>query len=173
MGQALDWTQEKGNPFDYKKTYEDFTKDSEYKIKKEMPDVPKIMARIKMNIPLYSMHTIEELSHANLVHNMYEDSAKLDKHLNAHDAITIYLDYPLGKIVEITSYAIRRTFEEQSERRYFFTVGQIAWEIAKIYADIYQNKWEKVGVWGHGLSDLHLEEIQIRDGNILTIYVGS
>lgn len=170
----LNWNKEKGNPYKFsEKTYEDFTRDTEFRIIKEMPDVPKILERIKMDIRLKDMEGIKKLDQANLVKCSLDDNKKLDKRLKPFDALTVYLDYPFGKVVEVTIYAIKRTFSSQSQRLYFFTVGMIAWEIAKVYGDVYKNQWEKVGVYGHGFSDLYLEEIQIRKDNVLTLYVGS
>lgn len=78
------------------------------------------------------------------------------------DTIYIYTDYPFSKMVEISIPPLESTYLDRTS--YFFTVGYILWEIAKVYEDIFSKKWEEVGVYGHKLSDLGIESIDFFEG---------
>lgn len=76
--------------------------------------------------------------------------------------MTAILTYPLHKPVRVD--IVRETN--------FWFVGEVVWEICKAYEDIY--KKSKANVWGHVLSDLVIEGLEIdTDTYQIDVTVGS
>lgn len=72
---------------------------------------------------------------------------------------TIYIDYPLGCTVA-------------TEAHFAKCVGELLWHAAKAYTEIYDDP-EKYKIWGHHITDLYFEGINIYESGSVELIIGS
>lgn len=192
--QSANWNPTKGNPFDFSDTDNYITCDPPLiKIaSKSICDaedyeevLPPIITTVKFNTHFKTAFEAIKYPHqSKLIDAVEEKSYEKEKYISGRDMImspdgsihvkktpvnpvTVYLDYPFNQIAEVTINPYINDNEP------FMDFGYLVWQISRAYADIYKNKWEEFGIWGHAFEDLWLEIMQIRENNIITIYVGS
>lgn len=92
--------------------------------------------------------------------------------------LTMDLTYPLHVIARVTVplyvQVDEGTREDDKPYRYVYrhmSVGYLCHQIARAYQAIYAAH-ERFGVWGHGIEDLVIERLRIRD-NLVEVSIGS
>lgn len=95
------------------------------------------------------------------------------------DYVDVLIGYPLSNEVMIRIYPMARTpAYEGAETTMVMSVGYILWQVALAYRQIYTEDangtgpWDW-GVWGHTLTDLVFEGIEIFDDNFCVVLIGS
>lgn len=184
--QLLNWDSEKGNPFDYEISnhHDTISEDTQWEIiegNKELKPIKTIRSNIHLKL-LASM----DLKYISLLNGIDEDKKESITYLEMIDKrklidikkpIIVWFDYPFNKIIKATIYPLVRTFDKDehsgSKRIILDYIGYLMWQISRVYADIYKNHWESVGVWGHGFDDLYLEGLEICNGNEIGLMIGS
>lgn len=53
------------------------------------------------------------------------------------------------------------------------SVGELLWEVSNKYKEVYNEPNNKYGIWGHGIGDLFIEGVVIKDGGIIELQMGS
>lgn len=173
------WNSEKGNPFDYDtcncKSEDIISVDTEWEIVEKSEKKNSRIKEISFNHHLKTLSTINK-EQSDLIQGTDNNGLMkyVDKEIDISKPVIVYLSYPFKKKVEVTIYPLLRTFNgAELDSAYIGHIGYYAWQIAKIYADIYKTHWEEVGIWGHGFSDLFLEGIEICEKNIFELHIGS
>jgi hypothetical protein len=172
----LNWTPDKGNPYDYSvfnapKTYS--FSDNKIIISEKKLRKMKEKMRIRFNHRLALLATLT-CEQAHLMHGIYKNDGfnfLEKKELNYEKEVTLFLSYPFKKQIEVIINPMLITRKDKSIHN--SNIGYYAWQIANAYAEIYKNHWEEVGVWGHGFGDLFLEGIIIMEKNNLLVSIGS
>lgn len=189
------WNPGKGNPFDYSSMI--------VEQKFDMPEInimdwdadadmdallPEIITNVNFNVHLKTVfETIKTPDQAfKLLQATEEKSYQKEKYISgremieAHDGsvsvkeavvspIKVYLDYPFGKIAEI----IINPYVDSNYKKQRMDFGYVIWQVSRVYAEIYKNRWEEFGIWGHAFEDLYLEIMEIRNDNVITMFIGS
>jgi len=78
---------------------------------------------------------------------------------------TFDLTYPLSKVARVTIKPYTCNKREQ------MSVGYLLWQLARAYKAVYK-KHKQYGVWGHAISDLAFESLEIKD-NVGIVGIGS
>lgn len=173
------WNSKKGNPFDYDtcncKSEDIISVDTEWEIVEKSEQKKKLIKEISFNHHLKTLSTINQ-AQSDLIQGTDNNGLikYIDKELDINKPVIVYLNYPFKKTVKVTIYPLVRIFKgAKTDSTYISHIGYYAWQIAKIYADIYKNHWKEVGIWGHGFSDLFLEGIEIYEKNTFELHIGS
>ncbi|MEM6265788.1 MAG: hypothetical protein AAGI38_25020, partial [Bacteroidota bacterium] len=91
--------------------------------------------------------------------------------------LQVFATYPFSKPLAIEIYPYGYTWVMDSKATHQaenqFSVGYILWQISRAYADIYENNWEHVGIWGHEFMDLAFNSIKFQSGNIALLNLDS
>jgi len=90
----------------------------------------------------------------------------------AGDAPTLVvdIDYPLRKLVRLTIPPAN--FKTNLGEFHMMSPGYFMWVIAKEYRRIYEHH-EDYGIWGHGISDLVFELIDVQESGHVDLAIGS
>ncbi|MFN7116115.1 MAG: hypothetical protein ACK4TA_04910 [Saprospiraceae bacterium] len=175
----LNWTPDEGQPYYYPSDYYLITEPT-WKILKEdeankvfdyFQQPRNLIDKIELNLTSYvwCFHLIEHVGITKTISDLkgrtyLEDFADLDF------ILTTYIDYPFHNgIVEVKILPIKYQYADSSE----FWVGYIFWQISKVYAEIYKNHWQEVGVYGHCFGDLAFSELIIDENYIAELIVES
>ena len=172
----LNWDTTKDNPYDYEMGFgfEDKFTPPTFQIA-NAENNEKTVQKIRFDLNLKALSTIK-LSQVTLISGMCDSKMLLffdEKYLDCSQPITVWLTYPFRHKVKATIYPWVRHFKNSGSERCMDYVGYLVWQIAIVYAEIYKNHVESVGVWGHGFSDLFLEGMNIKEGNIIELLIGS
>lgn len=126
------------------------------------------------NLRLWTLHLIENVEISTLITHSEEHLPYIDiEDENINVPLKVYLDYPFSVCVEAEIFPLRRKELYETEYHGYFPVGYLFWQVAKVYADIYKNHWEEVGVWGHGLSDLIVNGCEIYEDYSVMLVLSS
>ncbi|MBI4929436.1 MAG: hypothetical protein HY841_01645 [Bacteroidetes bacterium] len=173
----LNWNPTKGNPFDYQiHNYKDtISNDTEWKIEKRTNTKEKPIKQI------YFFHHLKTLASLNLKFIELLNGVDkgnivtlLDKqYIDCTKPIVVWFTYPFSQNVKATIYPLVRTFDESKQQIISEHAGYLIWQIARVYAEIYQNHWESVGIYGHGFADLYLEGLEFFKNNEVELLMGA
>ncbi len=93
--------------------------------------------------------------------------AYTESYLQDDEPLIVDLDYPLSKIARVTVYPYKtRSMSmdgEPYESEPRMSLGYLLWSLAQAYVQVYEQHKE-YGVWGHSITDLVFEELQISAG---------
>ncbi len=173
----LNWTPDKGNPYEYsafntKATYMLFENQINIGEKLKLQKM-KEKLKIKFNHSLALLATLN-LEQTALIFGVYKGDGFTfleKKELNCEKEVSVVLDYPFEKMAKVIVNPLLIKYENDS--RYESNIGYYAYQIAKAYEEIYKNAWKEIGVWGHGFGDLYLEGISVMNDNQLLVSIGS
>lgn len=99
---------------------------------------------------------------------------KTDNLLNGDEPVKVYSFYPFSIMIEQIINPINYTsYLAEIRTQKLITWGYIAWQVGKLYAELYQKYSDEVGVYGHSMSDLQLVGLKVFKENIITITVNS
>lgn len=100
---------------------------------------------------------------------------EIDVGLEFEKPMYVYSSYPFEKMVEIRIKPIEatRVLKEKIQTYQEYNLGYILWQVSRVYEEIYKNRWEEIGVWGHIFSDLAFGSIKIYDENIIYVNLDS
>jgi len=172
----LNWNSTKGCPYEYEiSKYKDvISEDVKWAIEKEEIS-GKETGRLWSNIHLKTLATMD-LKHVGLL-SMIEGEQLTnyfdEKVIDYKKEITVWISYPFNTSVKIIIYPLFRFFDKNSKGIPLDYLGYVAWQIAQVYAEVYKNHSEEVGIWGHGFSDLVLEGFNIYENNVIVPAIGS
>lgn len=184
MGQILaNWDESDGSPYEYHLSAPRFKfgepswrtiSYEEYKASLEKKELKSLSVA---SLSLWTLHLIENVEITFLMSTCDEYFSKfieLEEDEPLEIPLRIHLNYPFGEIIEATIQPIQVVHSENEENHFkFFPIGYLCWQISKVYADIYKNHWKEVGVWGHGMSDLIIEYLIIREDYTVTLGMSS
>ena len=136
---------------------------------------------------LWDVHLIEEPRTSRLIRpTEYQDPngnkkfyyfeilCKTDNIISENQPIRAYATYPFHTVVEQIIFPLNlTTFWAELKTSKILPIGYIAWQISKLYSDLYKNFHRKAGVYGHSLSDLQLSSLKIYENNKMSIVVDS
>jgi len=178
--ELLNWDTSKGSPFHSEKGYTDaIGKKAEWEIidplRNEKKTKKKVIFKIESELNLELLSTLD-LKHCPLISGISKNCEIInlnDDYVKSDKEIITWLDYPFNKTVKATIYPYVRTFKKSGTFTHLNYFGYLAWQVAQIYADIYKNNWEEVGVWGHSFNDLFLEGMVFYPDNEIKLLIGS
>ncbi|MEL6925750.1 MAG: hypothetical protein AAFO94_17020 [Bacteroidota bacterium] len=127
-----------------------------------------IVEKLEMCHSVWQFHLMDKLPTTHLISDL-NGKQELSK---ITTPLTVYLSYPFTKVVSVKLYPISRKWKNGKVER-LFTVGYLFWQIARVYAQIYQAHWGEAGVYDFGLSDLHFEDCYIDDQGKVSLFIGS
>jgi len=128
----------------------------------------KFVQKLEMCHSVWQFHLIENLATTNLISDLNGKNELTD----LTTPLTVYLTYPFTSVVSLKIYPISRKWKNGKVER-LFTVGYLFWQIARMYAKLYQTHWGEIGVYEFGLSDLHFEDCFIDDNGKVSLFIGS
>ena len=128
----------------------------------------KIVEKLEMCHSVWQFHLIEQLSTTSLISDL---NAKQELY-HLTNPLTVFLTYPFTKTVAIKLYPISRKWKN-GKVEHLYSVGYLFWQIARIYAKLYKEHWEDVGICEYGLSDLCFEDCYIDDKGMVNLFMGS
>lgn len=99
------------------------------------------------SLPILSILAVEYQEVIELISDM-KGNRMFEDRFNQN--LTIYASYPFNHTAEIIIPYIDTNFG----------VGEVLWELSKVYENIFLEEWKKYQVEGHRLSDLVFEEIK-------------
>ena len=85
--------------------------------------------------------------------------------------LEIYIEYPFAVPILLRVFPLE--VSDYNSTRKVFSYGYISWQIGKLYAELYKNYAEEVGVYGHGLSDLQLGALEVYEDNKIETSINS
>ena len=91
------------------------------------------------------------------------------------EPLYVRLDYPLSEAAHVVIHPSTKkivTADETRERPENYSPGQVAWIIAQTYVAVYADH-EKYGIWGHGMGDLYLVSLSVREDGLVGVGMGS
>jgi len=201
VGKGINWDPEQGNPFDFANSevkekcemphitmMTDWDKDADLDAL-----LPETITTVKFNLHLKRIfETIKTPNQSQILQPNEDKAYEKEKYVDGIQMIqegdtihkkegevhpvTVYLDYPLGKIAQVKIYPYIRTHlwkDGEITETKCMNFGYIVWQISRAYAEIYKNEWKEYGVWAHAYEDLWLETMTIKKNNIITLFVGS
>ncbi|HHH49432.1 MAG TPA: hypothetical protein ENK52_00460 [Saprospiraceae bacterium] len=177
--QVVDWVQSKGalpyyyhlNPFTETFLQPEFrilSDNESIEVKQYLQFDRKIVEKLEMCHSVWQFHLINNLESTHLINDLNAKNS-LEK---LKQPITIYLTYPFTKVVELKLNPIIRKWKN-GKTESFFSVGYIFWQVANVYASLYKNHWEEIGIKEHGLSDLYFEDCFIDSNGKASLFIGS
>ena len=99
---------------------------------------------------------------------------KLEDDLDDYQPITIYVTYPFNSLIELKIHPVSvTTFGAKIKTGNYYWIGYIAWQISKLYEEIFKNEYENVGLGPHCMADLQLASMRIHKNNIITLGINS
>jgi hypothetical protein len=66
----------------------------------------------------------------------------------------------------------KATLRNKNRERFEMSIGYVLWAVAQEYKRIYRQH-RKYGVWGHAITDLYFEGLDVQKNGNVTLLVGS
>ena len=173
----LNWSPDKGNPADYdgfatvKQKINKEKINFEFKILDEKyPKYKKSLLEVFVHTQIMSILTLTKLQAETFIKGANKKIGLIDYfyYLNNKELEKagvnwkIHFDYPFNCCVEV-----------ECSLDDYDNVGSLSYFISKVYYELYKKHYKKIGVYGHGLSDLTLSSIIFRSGNIIELGISS
>lgn len=176
--EMINWLEEKGAlPYYYHQVpysdnfeapdFEVLSAEASTQIKADLKGDRRIIEKVEMCHSVWQFHLLESLESTHLITDLRgKERLKLRS-----KKLTVFLTYPFQRVVRVTLSPICRRWKND-KIEYFYTVGYLGWQIAKVYGELYRNHWQVVGIHDYGLSDLFFEDFYIDSEGKASLFMG-
>ena len=118
----------------------------------------KSLQTIGLNVHLSTLSRINKEQASRLINGTSESKPGHPVVWLGYEKIDALVSYPLDQWYKITipyTLSFRKSPMDMN-------LGVLCWYVAKAYSDIIYIDWKKYGIWGHNMTDLHIERVILK-----------